>query len=103
MNLLKLVDFQINFKTRMKVGSILEGLSRESTDHKRRRGGLTQTLHGESAKTSVSFPPGRSRASGNKRPRRTPWKRTTRPQGMELKSVGESRLPEETIQEKSDC
>lgn len=35
------------------------------------------------SKTSVSFSPGRSRASRSKRPWRTTWKRTTWSQGME--------------------
>ena len=78
-NLLKLVNSQSNFKT-----IILEGLSRKSTGHKRRQGGLVRTVHGGLAHTSMSFPLGRSRSSRNERPRRTSWKRTAWPQGMEL-------------------
>lgn len=82
-NLFKLVNFQINFESRVKVWSVLEGLSRESTGHKQGQDEIICTTYERSAKTSMSFHLGRSRASRSKRPRRTAWERTTWLQGME--------------------
>lgn len=87
-NLFKLVNFQINFESRVKVRPALEGVSREPTGHEKRQGGLIYTVYKGSAKTSVSFPPGRSGASRNKRTRGSTWKRTTWLQGMELTVLG---------------
>ena len=90
-NLFKLVNFQLNFETRVKVWSVLEDCSRDSTGCKKRQGGCVHTVYGGSAKTSVPFSLGRSGASRSKRPWRTTWKRTTWPQGMELTVVGEGK------------